>query len=109
MGANEPTTLHLPFPAAIGSVEVGPGSYSLYAIPEEGSWTIVVNTNVNRWGIPLSPDVRQSDIGSFIVPTARRASHLETLSFTFERRSDTAGDLVYAWEWTTFRIPIRRR
>lgn len=109
LGANEPTTLHLPFPASIGDVEVGPGSYSLYAIPEDDSWTIVVNGNINRWGIPISPDVRQSDLGSFIVPVARRDSHLETLHFTFERRSATAGDLVYQWEWTTFRIPIARR
>jgi hypothetical protein len=51
MGANEPTTLHLPFPARIGTVDLGPGSYSLYAIPEAGAWTIVVNANPDRWGV----------------------------------------------------------
>ena len=69
LGANEPTTIHLPFPALIGGVEVAAGSYSLYAIPEEGSWTIVLNDNTNRWGIPISPDVRRSDVGSFVVAT----------------------------------------
>ena len=108
MGANEPTTLHLPFPAAIGSVEVGPGSYSLYAIPGNRSWIIVVNGNTNRWGVPINPDVRRADIGSFTVEATRLDEPVETLTFRFEGAGDT-GALVYEWESFTFRIPISRR
>jgi len=107
-GANEPTTLHLPFSAEIGGVSVGPGAYSLYAIPEQGAWTIVINSNTNRWGIPISPDVRRSDIGSFEVRPASSASFVETLTFRFEG-SGSSGHLVFAWEDTTLRIPIARR
>ena len=109
LGANEPTVLHLPFVASIGRVDVTPGSYSLYAIPGATSWTIVVNGNTNRWGIPISADVRSADIGSFTVPASELDRHVETLEFTFQRRSDSEGDLVYVWERTTFRIPIARR
>ena len=108
LGANEPTTLHLPFPATIGGVDVQPGSYSLYAIPEESVWTIVVNGNTNRWGIPISPDVRREDIGSFEVRPSRAPDHVETLTLRFEGSGST-GALVFAWENTTFRIPIARR
>ncbi len=108
MGANEPTTLHLPFPARVGNVELDPGSYSLYAIPEAGSWTIVVNSNTRRWGIPISPEVRSSDLGSFVVPTTRSGSRVEKLTFSFAG-DGTGGALVYEWEETTFRIPILRR
>lgn len=108
MGANEPTTLHLPFPATVGSVEVGPGSYTLYAVPDAGSWTIVVNDNTNRWGIPLSPEVRRSDVGSFTVRPSPLQPPVETLTFRFEGSGDS-GALVYEWEGTTFRIPISRR
>jgi hypothetical protein len=109
LGANEPTTLHLPFPASIGGVAVGSGSYSLYAIPEASSWTIVVNGNTTRWGIPIDVDVRASDVGSFTVPVGRLDRHVETLEFVFEARDSHRGDLVYRWENTTFRIPIERR
>jgi hypothetical protein len=108
-GANEPTTLHLPFPATIGDVALQPGSYSLYAIPEEQeAWTIVVNGNTNRWGIPINPDVRRSDIGSFEVDPMRTSSYVDLLTFRFEG-SGQAGTLVFAWEDTTLRIPIARR
>lgn len=108
LGANEPTTLHLPFPATIGTVDVPAGSYSLYAIPQDGPWTIVVNANTNRWGIPLSPDVRRSDVGSFTVEPSVLDEHVETLTFRFDG-GGSSGELVYLWENTTFRIPLTRR
>lgn len=108
MGANEPTTLHLPFPATIGNVDVAPGSYTLYAIPEEGPWTIVVNGNTRRWGIPISPDVREADIGSFEVPTERTDAAVETLTFRFES-GGSSGTLVFEWERNRLRIPVTRR
>lgn len=108
MGANEPTTLHLPFPATIGNVDVGAGSYTLYAIPQQGPWTIVVNGNTHRWGIPISPDVRAADVGSFEVPVERLAAPVDMLTFRFEEQG-TSGELVFEFEQTRLRIPLRRR
>lgn len=108
MGANEPTTLHLPVPARVGSVDLEPGSYSLYAIPRESEWTIVLNANTNRWGIPISPDVRAADVGSVVVTPRPTEQHVETLTFSF-RGSGEGGTLTYAWEHFTFDLPIARR
>ncbi len=108
MGANEPTTLHLPFPAEVGSLALEPGTYSLYAIPEAESWTIVVNSNSNRWGVPISPAVRRDDVGSFSVPTTQTGSHVEMLTLRYTG-SGMSGVIVYEWEQTRFEIPIRRR
>ena len=108
MGANEPTTIHLPFPARIGTVDLDPGSYSLYAIPAESEWTVVINSNTNRWGIPISPDVRAADVGSVVVRPGDPGSHVETLTFSF-RGSGSSGTLTYAWERFTFDLPISRR
>lgn len=109
MGANEPTTLHLPFPARIGSVDLAPGSYSLYAIPGEGDWTVVVNGNPNRWGVPISAEVRAADLGSFSVTPQVSARPVETLSFSFRPNGPSSGALVYEWERLTFSIPVIRR
>lgn len=109
MGANEPTTLHLPFPARVGSVDLEPGSYSLYAIPGAGEWTIVVNSNPDRWGVPLSAEVRAADVGSFAVFPQERSEPVETLTFDFRPSSESGGVLVYAWEGITLSIPVARR
>jgi len=109
MGANEPTTLHLPFPARVGSVDLGPGSYSLYAIPGAGEWTIVVNGNPARWGVPLSADVRAADLGSFSVAPRQSRERVETLTFSFQPGEQGAGTLVYEWEGVRLSIPVERR
>ena len=109
MGANEPTTLHLGFPATVGTVGLAPGSYSLYAIPEAGAWTIVVNGNPDRWGVPIGPDVRAADIGSFRVETTLLPEPVERLTFRFGQTGPEAGALVYEWERIGFSIPLARR
>jgi hypothetical protein len=108
MGANEPTTLHLPFPARVGTVDLEAGHYSLYAIPGEADWTIVVNGNPDRWGVPLSASVRAADLGSFAVTPQVRARPVETLTFSFRPVGPRSGVLVYEWERLTFSIPITR-
>jgi hypothetical protein len=109
MGANEPTTLHLPFPAQVGSVSLAPGSYSLYAIPGESEWTIVVNGNPDRWGVPLNAEVRAADVGSFTVTPATRDGFLDRLTFSFQAAGDRGGALIYEWEGVRLSIPIEIR
>jgi hypothetical protein len=109
LGANEPTTLHLAFPARLGTVNLDPGSYSLYAIPEPQSWTVVVNANPNRWGLPIDAGVRAADIGSFPLPTSDLAEYEDRLTFHFEPSGEREGLIVYSWEHTTLTIPLARR
>lgn len=109
MGANEPTTLHLPVPARLGNVDLEPGSYSLYAIPEPSGWTIVVNGNPDRWGVPIGAEVRASDIGSFPSTPSDLDEYVDRLTFSFQSSGDASGRLIYAWERTALMIPLSRR
>ena len=108
MGANEPTTLHLPFAVRLGSIDLPPGAYSIYAIPRETEWTVILNTNTNRWGIPMSPSVRSSDFGSVVVTPQESSRYTETLTFSFQG-SDSDGLLTFSWERATFDLSISRR
>ena len=100
IGANEATTIHLAGPANIGGVEVGAGSYSLYAIPGPDEWTFFVNSNSERWGIPIDETVRSDDIGTFTVPVEVIDDYVETLQYRFEPSDNTMGDVILEWENT---------
>lgn len=106
MGANEATALHVPFPVEIGGVDLEPGSYSLYAIPGETEWTIVVNNNAERWGIPINDEVTAGDLGSITRPVLGTESMLETLTYTWEVHGEGMGHLVMEWENTRIEIPV---
>ena len=58
LGANEPTTVHLSAASSFGGVPLQAGSYSLYAIPGEDEWEFHLNSNYERWGIPIDAEVR---------------------------------------------------
>lgn len=105
-GANEATAIHLEGPAVIGGIEVDAGSYSLYTLPNDGEWEVFLNSSVERWGIPISDEVRETEIGSFMVTPEATDEMVETLDFSFESTGDAAGELLMEWENTRIRIPV---
>ena len=50
LGANEATELELYKDAKIGSTKVKKGRYTLYAIPQQDKWTIILNRDTDTWG-----------------------------------------------------------
>ncbi len=103
-GANEATAIHLDGPATIGGVPIDAGSYSLYVIPNESEWQVFLNSNVERWGIPISDEVRSTEIGSFTVTPEPTDQMVETLTYRFEPMGNGMGDLVLEWENTRIRM-----
>src|SRR5687768_13099046 len=106
MGANEATVIHMPSAGSIAGVAVQPGSYSLYAIPSEKEWQIVVNSVTQRWGIPINPAVREKDVGSGPVAAGSSTTSEDQMRLSFEKRTDKSADLVLHWDLTTVRIPV---
>lgn len=106
MGANEATAIHLPFAAEIGGVAVEPGSYSLYAVPGESEWEIHVNSNAERWGIPINEDVQSADVGSFTAEAMATDGMVETLTYSWESHGEGMGHIVMEWENTRVEIPV---
>ena len=108
LGANEATSIHVPFPAEIAGVRVEPGPYTLYVIPGASSWQIVVNRAVQRWGVPIDAEVRARDVGAGRVTPEPLGAPVETLTLKFAPAAGNATELVLEWEKTRVRIPIRR-
>jgi len=108
IGADEPTTLHLSGRANVGGVPLDPGSYSLYAIPGEESWEFFINTNFQRWGIPIDADVRSTEIGSFRVTPQALPSMVERLTYEWEEATggEPGGEILLEWENTLLRLIV---
>ena len=104
MGADEATALHVTFPAEIAGVAVDPGVYSLMAIPGPDSWEIIVNRNAQRWGIPITDEVRSQDVGSGTVSPEEMGSAVEQMRYRFEEEGSNSATLYLEWENT--RVPI---
>ena len=112
-GANEPTLLRTPVALVIAGVSVPAGTYSIYTVPGEAVWEIVVNRSYSQWGherqytAEVADEVQAQEVGRGTVSSERSDGHVETFTI---RAEDLAGgnvQLILEWERTRVPVPIR--
>lgn len=110
-GANEPTILHLGFPASVAGIDAEPGSYSLYTIPGDTEWTVILNRSIDQWGHESSytADVEAQEVGRSTVPAGSTAAHVEQFTIGAEPVDDDSANLVLEWENVRILLPLRAR
>lgn len=107
-GANEPTTIHLAAAAEIAGLAVEPGSYSLYTIPGEQEWTVIVNRSTSQWGheSTYTPEVEAQEVGRATVAAEPLEAPVEQFTIRSEPREDGSTELVLEWADTRIRVPV---
>lgn len=102
LGANESTEIEFFRDVTIQKKKIKAGRYVLYCIPQPDTWTIILNSNIDSWG--LQPDSTK-DIARFDVTVKQTDRHLEYLTILFEKNGNGAA-LTMAWDNLEARLPI---
>ncbi len=102
LGANEATEIDFYKDVTIQNKKIKAGRYVLYCIPEKDNWTIVLNNNIDSWG--LHPDASQ-DIARFQIPVTTTTSSLEYFTMYFKEKN-AGTELIMAWDYLEARLPI---
>jgi hypothetical protein len=103
-GANEATELLLTGPVMFGSAHVQPGIYSVFTIPTEKSWTIILNSVVGQWGA-FSHDP-EADVHRITVPSTTINQMHEAFTISFSESANSRTEMILNWDRTEVRIPI---
>ena len=102
-GANECAEITFYKDANFGGQSVKAGTYSLFTIPGDGEWTVILNSNLNQWG------AYSYDQGADVVRVSATASpdsdSLEACSIAF-KKGDGGAHLVMGWGTTRVATPI---
>jgi Protein of unknown function (DUF2911) len=103
-GADEATMLSTSKPLHIGPLAVPAGEYSLWILPTEGDWTLVVNKEAHTF----HTNYRQSrDLGRVMLQKRALTSPVEQLTFAIEPSSSGAGGrIVMSWATTEVSAPF---
>ena len=103
-GANESTEITFYKPASMNNVKIEKGSYTLYTIPNENEWTIIINKATHTWGAYRYN--KKDDVLRFNVPAKKSDNLIEALSMVFESSSG-GGNLVLGWSDKIVKIPFK--
>ena len=80
-GANEATEITLYHGMKFGDTQVAPGTYSLFTIPGEKEWTVILNKKTNEWGSYTYDQAM--DVARTTVPVKAAAAPIEAFSMSF--------------------------
>ena len=108
-GANEPTMFFTPIALDIAGIRVAPGLYSLYTVPGEKAWEIIVNRATSQWGHEnqYTEAVKRQEVGRGKAPAERLAAPVETFTIRAEPGSGQAQTMVLEWDRARVRIPVK--
>ena len=102
-GANETTEIQLFKPLKFGDTSLPEGTYSIFTIPGEDSWTLILNKAQNTWGAYSYND--DLDVVRISAPVTSASESLEAFSIAFEERADGM-DLHMGWGTVRVAFPI---
>jgi hypothetical protein len=94
-GANETTE--------IGDTTLPEGTYSIFTIPGEDSWTLILNKAQNTWGAYSYDD--NLDVVRISAPVTSASESLEAFSIALEERANGM-DLHMGWGTVRVAFPI---
>ncbi|WP_396603174.1 DUF2911 domain-containing protein [Algibacter sp. R77976] len=102
-GANEAADITIYNPMKIGGKSIAAGTYSLFTIPGEKEWTIILNKDVNVWGAYSYKAA--NDVLRVKAPVTTGDTALENFSIAF-KKTDAGADMYLAWGTTRVAVPF---
>lgn len=101
-GANEATLFQTDKDITVEGKSLKAGKYSLYAIPGEKEWVIIINSKTGQWGVnndESTTEVPADDVLRVNVKPEKSAAFNERMKFVVDSKG-------FALEWENLKVPV---
>jgi hypothetical protein len=103
-GADEATMLTTSRPLRIGDLSLAAGEYSLWILPTDATWTLIVSRDAHVFHTQYRSS---GDLGRIEMTKRTLPSLVEQLTFSIEKNaSGPGGRIVMAWATTEVGVPF---
>lgn len=99
-GANEATTIEIDKPVKIEGKDLAAGKYSLFTIPGENEWTIIVNKESKQWGAYKYK--QEEDVLRVTVKPTKTSAPVETFNIAVVK-----DEVQLKWENTAVAFKVK--
>jgi len=102
VGADEATTITFAKDGSFGGKPVKAGTYTLFATPNEKTWTIILNSQLGQWGAFKYDQYKDKDVLHVDVPVTNPGTPVEQLTIAV-----SSNDLTIAWDNAKVAVPVK--
>ena len=103
LGANEATEIEFFQNVKMGDTKIKKGRYTLYAIPSDTEWIVILNKENDTWG-SFKYDEKK-DVARIKLPVQKQTAPAENFVMTFTK-SGPGFALVMSWDDSLVSLPI---
>jgi len=103
-GANEATEIKLYKNVVFAGKLVKAGSYSLFTIPGEKEWTVILNSDLDYWG--AYSYIEKNDVTRIMATASTLPETVENFTIQFQKTSANGGVMKLAWDKTLVEVPF---
>jgi len=103
LGANEATEIEFYSAVRIGTTKINKGRYTLYCIPNQDKWTLILNKETDTWGSFKYDETK--DVVRIDAPVQKQTEVLESFAMAFEKSTGGA-NLMVGWDDNQVNFPI---
>jgi hypothetical protein len=101
-GANDATEIIFLSDVKFGSKVIKAGTYSLFTIPNEKEWTIIISSDTNNWS--TSGYKESNEVARVIVPATKGDESIEAFAIAFDEK----GTMHLGWGTTRVAVPFTK-
>ena len=102
-GANKATAITFSDEVTIGGTKIAKGKYSVFTIPSENEWTIIINKNTELWG---SEEYKMDEDVVRLKAKAMASEMTETFTIGFSNLTNNGCTVDLSWDKTKVSFPV---
>lgn len=104
-GANEATILETDKEIKIGDKKLPAGKYSLYTLPGEKEWQVIINSQTGQWGIQRTGETTRNPANDVLVVKVK-PKHSDTMQESLVYLVNPT-EIVLKWENLEIPVPVK--
>lgn len=105
-GANAATSLSTDTDLDIGGTTVPKGNYTIYSLPTQNGWKLIINKQTGQWGTKYDPS---QDLGRVDMKVTKLSSPVEEFTISLDKAGPDAATLKLQWENTEGSVSVNEK
>jgi hypothetical protein len=105
-GANAATSFETDAPISISGTDIPAGKYTMYTLPGENEWKIIINKQTGQWGTEYN---EPQDLARIIAKPGKTTQPVEQFTISLEKRGPKAALMKLEWENTSVAVDIAEK